>query len=850
MKNYRQIRKLISMVVMAAFLSQMSLGLLAQSEGEIVKQFQSAKERYLNGQYVNAKTRIERIINIIIEKAIPRTDILGGCYLLLGAIYEKEDKKILAQENYQKAKDIYGILLVVGVNLDPLPLYRKIVKGEIEPPPGMIEQEGKKKKKKFPWLLVVGGAVVVGVVVYFLLLKPKKKTLTVSLGEGTAGEPVSGTYEYKKGEVVSYNYRLQDGYSQLSVLRDGAATSPQGTVTMDRNHRLSATATPNVVNFITDRDRVDVSEGSTAVFNVKLSAQPRSEINVSVSPVEGDGDISVLAPSSLTFTSTNWAANQAVTLQAAEDADAENGEATIRLSAAGMTAKDIIAAEIDNDNLRFEIDIANGISVGEGGTASFRVRLSARPSSDIITEISRVSGESDITVHPGRLTFTPTDWNIYQRVTITAGEDQDIINGTAVIRIRAPGVADQDITVTEIDNDILQLVIDADEPLEIEEGGTASFQIKLSASPPGTVTVTVSRTSGDSDITVQSGSSLTFTSANWNDFQTVILAAAQDDDIQNNTAAIGISAPGLAAREIQATEIDDDGLRFVTDSDEVTVPEEQTAAFQVKLSAQPPFDVTAIVTRSSGDTDINVVSPPNLNFNAGNWNLYQTVTLQAIKDEDNLNGQAIIDIAASGMPSKTITAHEQDNGFGNPPQVYINPPSNEATVYDDVTIQAWPYDDFGIKMVEFYIDNTLMHTELADPYIYVWSTRDVTTTPHEIKVIAYDFVDQTGEARINVTVGDSPPTVEITPPTPTPLKGTVTINVHAEDYKGVQSIQISMDEVPLTTWDNGPQTEVDFNFQLDTTAYANGNYTLKAVATDTAGQENDPPASIDIVIEN
>jgi hypothetical protein len=42
------------------------------------------------------------------------------------------DKKILAQENYQKAKETYGILLVVGVNLDPLPLYRKIVKGEIE----------------------------------------------------------------------------------------------------------------------------------------------------------------------------------------------------------------------------------------------------------------------------------------------------------------------------------------------------------------------------------------------------------------------------------------------------------------------------------------------------------------------------------------------------------------------------------------------------------------------------------------------------------------------------------------------------------------------------------------------
>ncbi len=851
MKNYRHTRKIISLVVMAAFLTHMNICLLAQSEGEIVRQFQSAKSHYLNGQYMNAKTRIERIINIIIEKAIPRTDILGGCYLLLGAIYEKEDKNILAQENYQKAKETYGILLVVGVNLEPLPLYRKIVKGEIESPPGMIERSGEKKKKKFPWLLVVGGAVVVGAVVYFLLLKPKKKTLTVNLGEGTAGEPATGTYEYKKGEVVNYNYQLQAGYSQLSVLLDGTAVSPQGTVTMDRNHRLTASAAPNVVNFVTDRDRVDVPEGSTAAFNVKLSAQPRSEINVTVSPGGGDGDISVLAPSSLTFTPTNWAAYQAVTLQAAEDPDAENGEATIRIGTAGMTAKDIIAAEIDNDNLRFVIDIDNRISVGEGDTASFRVKLSAQPSSDIIAEISRVSGDSDITVQPGRLTFTPTDWNIYQRVTSAAGQDPDTINGVAVIRISAPGVANQDITVTEIDDDVLQLVIDADDPLEIEEGGTASFKIKLSASPSANVTVSVSRTGGDPDITVQSGSPLTFTSADWDVFQTVTLAAAQDDDIWNDTATIGISATGLAPREIQAKEIDDDGLQFVTDSDEVTVPETQTASFQVKLSAQPSFDITAVVTRSSGDSDINVVSPspPNLHFNAGNWNSYQTVTLQAVKDEDELDGQAVISITASGMPAKTITAHEQDNGPGAPPEVSISAPLNEETVYDDVTIKAVATDDIGVKMVEFYIDNTLDHTEMSSPYWYVWSTGDVTTGPHEIKVIAYDFVDHTAEAKINVTVDDSLPTVEITPPTPTPLKGTVTINVHAEDYKGVKSIRISMDDVPLTTWSSGPQTEVDFNFQLNTTAYANGNHTLKAAAIDTADQES-APAQITIVIEN
>ncbi len=848
--NYRHIRKIISIVVIAAFLSQMNICLLAQSEGELVRQFQKAKDRYLNGQYVNAKTRIERIISIIIEKDIPRSDILGGCYLLLGAIYEKEDKNILAEENYQKAKETYGIMLVEGVDLDSLPMYKKVVKGEREPSQGTIEKEGEKKKKKFPWLLVVGGVVVVGVLVYFFVLKPKKKTLTVNLEEGVEGEPASGTYEYKKGEVVNYNYRSQNGYSQLNVLLDGVETSPQGTVTMNSNHRLSATAAPNVVNFVTDRDRVDVGEGSTAAFNVKLSAQPRSEITVTVSLVDGDGDISVLAGSSLTFTPTNWDTYQTVTLQAAEDPDAENGEATIRISAAGMTAKDIIAVELDNDNLRFEIDINDRISIGEGGTADFRVKLSAKPSSNVIAEVSRLSGDNDIKVQsPRTLTFTPNDWDRYQKVTVEAGQDQDTINGSAVIRISAPGVANKDITVTEIDDDVLQFVIDADEPVEIEEGGTASFQIKLSANPSANVTVSVSRTGGDTDITVQSGSTLTFTPADWDTFQTVTLAAAQDDDTQSSTATIGISAPGLADREIQAKEIDDDGLQFVTDADEVTVPEEQTASFQVKLSAQPSSDVTAFVGRATGDSDINVVAGSSLTFNPGNWNSYQTVTLQAGKDEDDVDGQAAIAVAATGIPVKTITAYEQDNGRGEPPEVSISEPLNEESVYDDVIIKAVAADDFGIKMVEFYIDDILMETDTVFPYRYVWPTKEVTIGPHQLKVVAYDFIDQTGENEISVTVEDSLPTVGITPPGQTPLKGTVTINVQAEDYRGVQSIQIFIDNNLLTSWNNGPQTGVDFDFQLDTTAYNNGNHTIKAVAIDTSDQESEP-AEITVVIEN
>ena len=93
----------------------------------------------------------------------------------------------------------------------------------------------------------------------------------------------------------------------------------------------------------------------------------------------------------------------------------------------------------------------------------------------------------------------------------------------------------------------------------VPEGATSTFQVKLAALPTSTVTVSVSRTStGDQDITVQSGASLTFTTGNWNVYQTVTLAAAEDADSDNGVAKILIKATGLTDQYISATETDND----------------------------------------------------------------------------------------------------------------------------------------------------------------------------------------------------------------------------------------------------------------------------------------------------
>ncbi len=92
--------------------------------------------------------------------------------------------------------------------------------------------------------------------------------------------------------------------------------------------------------------------------------------------------------------------------------------------------------------------------------------------------------------------------------------------------------------------------------LSVPEGGTASFTVALAIAPLAPFAATVQRTSGDSDITVQSGGSLTIPTSNVP--QTVVLAAANDADFSDGTATISVSASGLTTATVTAREADDD----------------------------------------------------------------------------------------------------------------------------------------------------------------------------------------------------------------------------------------------------------------------------------------------------
>src|SRR5262245_27577400 len=90
---------------------------------------------------------------------------------------------------------------------------------------------------------------------------------------------------------------------------------------------------------------LNVNEGMSAQFGVKLSSAPASNVTVNVARLSGDTDLSVTAGATLTFTPANFGTFQNVTISAAEDADSTNGSAIFRASGAGLTSADVTATE-------------------------------------------------------------------------------------------------------------------------------------------------------------------------------------------------------------------------------------------------------------------------------------------------------------------------------------------------------------------------------------------------------------------------------------------------------------------------------------------------------------------------
>ena len=214
---------------------------------------------------------------------------------------------------------------------------------------------------------------------------------------------------------------------------------------------------------------VTTEAGGKATFTVVLDTKPTANVTISLSSSNtAEGTV---APSSLVFTTSNWASPQTVTVTGVDDPFVDPDVVyTIVTGAAvssdskysGLNPADVSVTNLNDDFAGFTITPSSGLVTTEvGAKATFTVSLFTKPTASVTISLTS-SNIGEGTVSPSTLTFTTTNWASPQTVTVTGVDDTAvdgdvayaIVTGAATsLDVSYSGLNPPDVSLTNTNDD-------------------------------------------------------------------------------------------------------------------------------------------------------------------------------------------------------------------------------------------------------------------------------------------------------------------------------------------------------------------------------------------------------------
>ena len=487
-----------------------------------------------------------------------------------------------------------------------------------------------------------------------------------------------------------------DGVAEaaLSVATDDDAVAEAGgtvtaTVQSGTGYTVGTSATAQVT--VTDDDERGVSvsptaltvrEGGTGEYTAKLTSQPTDAVTVTVT---ASGDATVDAQT-LSFTTEDWRTAQTVTVTGKEDADSAAGEATIAHVANGGDYVDVAGDTVDvtvtdDDTASTAVTLSvNDTEVAEDSSSGEEIEVTAT------LDGATLGTATDVTVSvTGGTATAGDDFAAVDDVTVTIAAGEASGTGTFTLAPVNDDVAEADETVTVSGTTTSDLTVtptagltvtitDDDErgvtatphELTVPEGGTATYEVKLTSQPTDDVTVTVT---ASGDATVDPGT-LSFTTENWSTARTVTVTGSEDADSAAGEASIAHVANGgdyveVAGDTVSVTVTDDDQpeTQIALELDPGTVPE-GAGATAITVTARLSPDAQAVSTEVTvsvtGDTatagaDFAAVAPVTLTIAAGQTTGTASFMLTPVDDAVDEADETLAVSGVTAAPELPVT---------------------------------------------------------------------------------------------------------------------------------------------------------------------------------------------------
>ncbi|GGG54151.1 hypothetical protein GCM10011414_24880 [Croceivirga lutea] len=481
--------------------------------------------------------------------------------------------------------------------------------------------------------------------------------------------------------------------------------------------------------------------GAQASFTVVLDVEPTSNVVLTVAsddPTEG-----VAAPASLTFTPTNWNTPQTVDVTGQDD-DIVDGPVDYNVvvsvnQAASADEYDAIADEeieltnSDNDVAGFTVvESGPGTVTGEDGTTdTFTVVLDAEPASNVRLNVNS-QNTNEFTVSTAALNFTPTNWNVPQTVTVTGVDDNiDDDDQTANVRIRInnansddefDGLPNQFVSVTNVDDDEVGIVVAPTTIATNEDAGTVSFTVSLLSEPTDDVNITLV-SSDTEEGTVNS--SVVLTPANYTNI--LVTVTIIDDGLVD----------GPDTFSIRTTEVSSDDAKYDAfgdaDVDDVSITNGDTDQAAISID-----DVT--VTEGDAGDPIQAILSVTLNGSVSTSFTvpYTTANNTATAGEDYTatNASAVLSFNGSDGQTRNITINILSDTQIEPEEsffVNLGVPSNPSvTVTDGIGVVTIEDDDDCLAGTQAPVRQNSEPTAFCDDFSQ--DLDNYTTTPTDSRL--------------------------------------------------------------------------------------------------------------------
>ena len=518
-----------------------------------------------------------------------------------------------------------------------------------------------------------------------ILVRPDSKTLTIV---GTLLAPLVITAGESSGTssmlYAGLNDDVDDEDETVEVRGDSSNPDLQvvsGEVVVKDDDTAGVSIWPSSLS---------VEEGRRQNYTIELDSEPTSDVTVTVDLPANAGF--TVNPGTITFTPQTWGPKYVYVRGNQDDDAADEAPATIAHTVissdtlySGATAGSVSVTITDDETAAVTISEST-LGIEEGATVTYTVVLDTAPTGDVTVTIGGAT-DNDLALDKTSLTFTTTDWDTPQTVTVTAEQDDDAVdepvvnlthNVSSTVDNAYDGTIVDSVSVTVIDDDTVGVTV-SPTAVTVVGGRSNEYSVVLDTEPAGDVSVTIAGLT-TTELSLDK-TSLTFTTSDWSTAQTVKATALEEAapgtvTLTHTVSSAadgeydGVSADSVAVTILEARDEPVVQVGVTTSDQELTVAEGESKTYRIVLSSQP----AGVVTVSIGgiaQTDLSLSAIP-FTFTTSNWNTARTVTVTADHDDDAVDDTATL--------THTVSSPDDDDYDG------LSADSVTVTVTDDESV--------------------------------------------------------------------------------------------------------------------------------------------------------------------